>query len=370
MLGVAEAVPVRRVLTYSSWDTLLIALAVTHGAVLVAAPLLPVIALGLWWNSNTISHNFIHKPFFQHRALNQLFSCYLTLLLGISQTLWRQRHLAHHASRVWRWHLTPAIFVELILVLSLWSVLLAWQPGFFVRVYLPGYLAGLALCSLHGHCEHFRGTLSHYGWIYNRLFFNDGYHAEHHQNPQIHWTHLPHAAISGTPASRWPAVLRWLEWINLDSLEKCVVHSKLLQWFVLRTHERAFRRLLPHLGAVNRVAVVGGGLFPRTVLILRRLLPEARLVVIDGGAESIQTARSLFHEPIEWLCEWYDPVGHTGFDLVVIPLSFAGDRKSLYERPPAPAVLFHDWIWRRRGTSIVVSLFLLKRLNLVKSCER
>src|SRR5437867_11413527 len=130
MLGVAEAAPVRRVLAYSSWDALLIALAVTHGGVLVAAPLWPVIALGLWWNSNTISHNCVHKPFFQHRALNRLFSCYLTLLLGIPQSLWRQRHLAHHASRVWRWRLTPAIFVELILVLSLWSALWAWQPGF------------------------------------------------------------------------------------------------------------------------------------------------------------------------------------------------------------------------------------------------
>ena len=38
---------------------------------------------------------------------------------------------------------------------------------------------------------------------------------------------------------------------------------------------------------------------------------------------------------------------------------------SIYARPPAKAVFVHDWIWRRRGTSRVVSVALLKRLNLV-----
>ena len=37
----------------------------------------------------------------------------------------------------------------------------------------------------------------------------------------------------------------------------------------------------------------------------------------------------------------------------------------IYQKPPAPAVLVHDWIWRARGTSLIVSWLLLKRLNLV-----
>jgi hypothetical protein len=56
---------------------------------------------------------------------------------------------------------------------------------------MPGYLAGLGLCLLQGHFEHAGGTTSHYGWLYNRLFFNDGYHVEHHRRPGIHWTQLP-----------------------------------------------------------------------------------------------------------------------------------------------------------------------------------
>ena len=33
-----------------------------------------LIALGLWWNSNTISHSFIHGPFFRSRRLKALFA--------------------------------------------------------------------------------------------------------------------------------------------------------------------------------------------------------------------------------------------------------------------------------------------------------
>jgi hypothetical protein len=54
------------------------------------------------------------------------------------------------------------------------------------------------------------------------------------------------------------------------------------------------------------------------------------------------------------------------FDLVVFPLSFEGDRDALYDRPPARTVIIHDWLWRKRGVSGIVSVALLKRLNLVR----
>ena len=57
-----------------------------------------MIAIGVWWNSNTIAHNFIHRPFFRSRRFNALFSAYLSVLLGIPQVLWRDRHLAHFAA--------------------------------------------------------------------------------------------------------------------------------------------------------------------------------------------------------------------------------------------------------------------------------
>ena len=49
-----------RVLRHSKWDALLVALSFAHGGALFAVPSIPVIALGLWWNSNTVAHNFIH----------------------------------------------------------------------------------------------------------------------------------------------------------------------------------------------------------------------------------------------------------------------------------------------------------------------
>jgi hypothetical protein len=52
-------------------------------------------------------------------------------------------------------------------------------------------------------------------------------------------------------------------------------------------------------------------------------------------------------------------------DLVVVPLSFMGDRRAVYEHPPARIVLVHDWLWNSHGGGVRVSWLLLKRLNLV-----
>src|SRR5437763_17090911 len=75
----------RGVLRHSSWDALLVALAFGHGALLAAMPAAPVVALGLWWSSNTVAHYFLHRPFFGPRPLIALFSLYLSVLLGVPQ---------------------------------------------------------------------------------------------------------------------------------------------------------------------------------------------------------------------------------------------------------------------------------------------
>jgi hypothetical protein len=354
------------ILRHSRWDALLVVLAGAHGALLWAAPVAPVIALGLWWNSNTIAHNFIHTPFFRARSLNRLFALYLSVLLGIPQSIWRGRHLAHHAGTRWRPRLSAQLLAEVLLVLALWALLLTWYTHFFLRVYLPGYLAGLGLCWLHGYYEHYHGTVSHRGWLYNGLFFNDGYHIEHHARPGLHWTRLPGSVQSEGPMSRWPAVLRWLDVFSLESLEKVVLRSPRLQRFVLRCHENAFRRLLPPLPASPRIAIVGGGLFPRTLLVLQRLVPGGRFVVIDQSADNIGMARAFLPKEVQFWNERYDPARVSGFDVVVFPLAFVGDRTAIYRHPPVSWVLVHDWLWRRRGTSTIISLCLLKRLNRVQ----
>jgi hypothetical protein len=251
-------------------------------------------------------------------------------------------------------------------VLALWGILLLEVPALFLTAYLPGYLAALVLCAIHGHYEHAGGTRSHYGRLYNALFLNDGYHVEHHASPGAHWTRLPERREAAAVSSSWPAILRWLEVFNLETLERRVLRSRRLRNFVLGAHRRAFRALLPRLPPIRRVGIVGGGLFPRTALLLGELLPRARLVVIDQSAESLHVARPFLPAGVELRLARFPEASPADFDLLVVPLSFSGDRDALYQSPPAPAVIVHDWLWRPRGTSAVVSFFLQKRLNLIE----
>jgi len=390
----------------ATWDVLPVALALAHGVLLLVWPSIPLVAVGLWWNANTISHHFIHRPFFRRRALNAGFSCYLSFVLGFPQSLWRARHLAHHSAIEGRperhdLKLAPLDFGA---VIALWGALLVLAPDFMLTVYMPGFLVGLGLCYLQGHYEHARGTVSHYGWLYNFLLFNDGYHIEHHARPSANWRELPRHRATQADASRWPAVLRWLELLNLCALERMVLRFPALQRFVLERHERAFRSLLIELPPAGRIGIVGGGLFPRTALILRRLLPESKLVLIDQSADNLAVAQSFLSWERTWEPPWerrhpcllrgavateqegrqgclrsqvrsqgsqefvndrFEPGMSCDFDLLVIPLAFDGDRRAIYQQPPTTVVLVHDWIWRRRGSSAVVSWLLLKRLNLV-----
>src|SRR5918911_4559916 len=110
------------ILRYSSWDVLLVGAAVLHGALLLIAPSVMLVALGLWWNANTVSHNFIHLPFFYTRRSNRLFSAFLSLLLGLPQSFWKAKHLAHHRDEPFRW--TPVRrewIAEGALVFALWA---------------------------------------------------------------------------------------------------------------------------------------------------------------------------------------------------------------------------------------------------------
>ena len=158
-------------------------------------------------------------------------------------------------------------------------------------------------------------------------------------------------------------------------------------------------------GTAPRIAIVGGGLFPRTAVVLRRILPHAPLTIIDANLAHLNAAREwpiggdveFIHErfparnlsgsegdstrplvaqafgPANGRVEGspkglrYVPIATPApFDLVVLPLSFEGDRDALYDRPPARTVIVHDWLWRKRGVSGIVSVALLKRLNLVR----
>ena len=327
------------------------------------------IAIGVWWTANTVSHAFIHRPFFRCRAANACTGACLTLVMGVPLPLWRGRHLAHHAGVPHALRLSVDLAVHVAFVLAFWSALAVGAPWFFATAYLPGYLARLLLCAAHGHYEHAGGTTSHYGRIYNVLCLNDGYHVEHHRYPGVGWTRLPALRAPDARPSRWPAPLRWIEGLvpaALNVLERIVLRSRMLQRFVVRAHERAFRGMLNPGTADLAVAIIGGGLFPRTALIVRELLPRARITIIDERREHLDVARAfLDDDTFAFVHGRYDRGGGAPFDAIVFPLAFHGDREAIYAHPPAPLTIVHDWIWRRRGAGRVVSLALLKRINLV-----
>lgn len=364
---------------YSGRDAVLVACAIAHGAILLGAPPMPVVALGLWWGANTVSHNFIHLPFFRSQPVNTVFSIYLTLVLGVPQALWRARHLAHHAEGslrirdrvVPRRHWTRTMSMECGTLAILWMTLGAVGSHYFWTTYVPGIATGLLLCFLQGHYEHVRGTTSHYGRLYNLLFFNDGYHVEHHSKPTLHWTRLSRQPRMDRTSSAWPPVLRWLEQLAtwpgpLNTMERLVLRVAWLQRVVLRAHRTALRTALNGAGAITRVTVVGGGLFPRTALILRELLPAATITVVDADEAHLARARPLLGDGVRLEHRTFrDTERAIDADLVVIPLAYLGNRESIYQHPPARLVVVHDWIWRPRGRTIRVSAFLLKRINVI-----
>jgi hypothetical protein len=347
------------------WDLLFIGCALAHGVLVLTWPSIPLIAILLWWNANTVAHNFIHRPFGVSTISNNLFSSFLTLIFGFPQSLWKQRHLAHHAGSGRAIRVSALLVGETALALALWITLIVIAPGFVLTIYFPGWLSGLVLCQLHGYYEHQKGTTSHYGWLYNVIFFNDGYHREHHARPGAYWKELPGHVEPKAIGSRWPAILRWLEVINLCNLERCVLRSRLLQDFVVDRHERAMRRLLARVPAPATVGVVGGGLFPRTAIVLGRVLPETEISLIDLSPENLTIAREFLTHEMTTINERFDPHQTYHYEMLVVPLAFIGDREVIYNRPSAKTVMVHDWIWNCRGESTIVSWLLLKRLNLV-----
>jgi hypothetical protein len=369
MESVATHTISRGLLRHSRWDAVLIGLSLLHPVAMFLVPSIPVIAIGLWWNSNTISHNFIHLPFFRSSRWNRTYSVFLSLLLGFPQTIWRDRHLAHHSGHESSLRFSAAMGLELCAVLALWGLLLYAIPGFFLLVYLPGYTLGLCLCFLHGYFEHVGGTTSHYGFLYNVPFFNDGYHVEHHRLPGEHWTRLPDYVRPGSQSSPWPAVFRWIEYISIESLERIALQSPLLQNFLLRTHDRSLRRLLPALSNIRSVKVIGGGMFPRTAILLRKRIPEATITIVDAKSAHIDTAKSFLPSNVDSEVRLFDSALSEDADLIVIPLSFIGDRGAIYRNPPARRVLVHDWIWSRHGRGAIVSVLLLKRINLISRSD-
>ena len=222
------------------------------------------------WNLQCISHNFIHNPYFQNAWLNRAFGVLESLAIGVPHLLYHHYHMNHHQgdndakgpdgttrdwssiyrhSRgdrpepFWRYVLFSFFRVEVGPVLSvaikhgranvaqvaveslalggMWLLFLLGDWRYFVYFYLPSYFSGWVLSYAEGYLEHHGGqpgnpyanSVSSYNALYNALWFNNGYHQEHHYRPQVHWTRLPNVTPL-LPDETERRVVRGAHWFN------------------------------------------------------------------------------------------------------------------------------------------------------------
>jgi hypothetical protein len=383
-----------------AWDRPVFAAALLHGAGVAAllavathagrvGRALAALALGVAmnWGANTVSHIHLHRPLFRNATANRLFSAYLSVLLAVPQRWWKLRHLRHHGlvepgRRAMR--LRAEGVVEIALVFGALALLAAGAPG-LLSVVLPALALGFGLCALQGHEEHARAApgVDYHGRMYNRLWFNDGFHAAHHRAPTVDWRDLSQDRRPHDSVSRLPPALRWAEGAPaltnrvaagaLDWLERVTQDVAIIRCHLLRAHTAAFAALLPpeERTRIRAVTVIGGGLFPRTALALGPLLPQARFTIVDRSVAHIEAARAQIGAAglatrVTFEVGTFDAQRPGACDLLVLPLAFRGDRSPFYRHPPARLVAIHDWGWRRpRATRSARVSLLPKRINLV-----
>lgn len=226
-----------------------------------------VYAVSISWNINGISHNFIHNAYFKSEFLNRLFSLIESVTMVFSQTFYDAVHKRHHIGNsdrpdangntidwlsiyrygsngepenVWAYTFKSyfrddpaeiyreikkrnpglARFGVFEIICSILLVLVGFVMNWkFMLFMVPFYYLGHCLSSLNGWYEHWRGNpdlpiawgVSSYSKLYNLIWFNNGYHAEHHYRPKHHWTkmHELHLQIADKQKEAGVHVITW-----------------------------------------------------------------------------------------------------------------------------------------------------------------
>jgi fatty acid desaturase len=238
-----DAIPVLAALAHFSYVIFLF-LAFKHLAWYWLVPLGLIYSVSISWNINGISHNFLHNPYFRSRILNRCFSLMESVTMGFSQVFYTNIHKWHHVGNAdlpdEQGNTTDPlsiykhghegkpenIFTYVFLsyfrddpkqifrdihrlsprdawwgIVEIAAFACCFAAGFilnwkFMLYFLPFYYFGHCLSYLNGYYLHLGGNpdvpiawgVSSYHKLYNWLWFNNGYHAEHHYRPRMHWT--------------------------------------------------------------------------------------------------------------------------------------------------------------------------------------
>lgn len=164
----------------------------------------------------------------------------------------------------------------------------------------------------------------------------------------------------------------------LDILEKITIKIPFLRDWVLGVHERALYKLL-ELDLYEppiRFIVVGGGIFPRTAIILRKLFPDAQIIIQDMNHKSLRCAENYMRninitDDIIYLNSIYNgtyidlTLENLNSTVVILPLAFRG--KIGIAKPITYKTLKHCWIWDTDPyeKQSLVSYFLLKKIKVL-----
>jgi beta-carotene hydroxylase len=220
------------------------------------AALFMVMAGGLLLNFSLhiTVHHFVHFSF-KKKWINRLFSFYYTLLLGLPFHFYKMQHYNHHRydnrigdlTSTWKmaggkivpknffgycffWfikgsskkgirlslangdltqHGFTLLRLELVM-LALFYGLLAWINPWVALAYLLQVYVGWSLIAITNYGQHLPVSYdqpvaySFANRVYNRLFFNNGLHLEHHEKP---WLDYDQLEPSGRSAIRLPHLL-------------------------------------------------------------------------------------------------------------------------------------------------------------------
>jgi len=198
-------------------------------------------------NINGVGHNFIHNPFFRSPLLNRFFGIAQSVACCFSQTYYDAVHMQHHIGNADRpdenvdtvdwisiykhghdgepenpWSYVFLSFfrddvgtirkelrkrgarelmwgnIELAAFATTLFVMFLFNWRYIIFYFLPFFYLGHCFSYLNGYYRHYGANpdkpvawgVSSYGKIYNWLFFYNGYHAEHHFRPKVHWTKM------------------------------------------------------------------------------------------------------------------------------------------------------------------------------------
>jgi fatty acid desaturase len=219
-------------------------------------------------NYQCVAHNFVHNEFFRARWANAAMSMLNSVALGFPQSIFREHHFNHHRynnqapsagadgdlSSLYRYSGQPGepepflryvllsplradvlryaraavagghatrLLLDTLAVAAVTAALAWHSPAYFALYYLPLLYFGHVVTYAEGYFEHnhavpgdrMRNAVSCYSRWYNFIWFNNGYHQEHHCYPGVHWTKIAPLRGRMLPESQ-RRVVAHAHWVN------------------------------------------------------------------------------------------------------------------------------------------------------------